>query len=71
MLNPSGVKIWRPRQLYLGHGERNYVSAEKRHEKGDASVFDAPVEVEHGGDSRRNKLATYVDEKGVVYKPKL
>ncbi|CAG9983313.1 unnamed protein product [Clonostachys byssicola] len=71
MLTPSGVKIWRPRQLYLGHGEREYVEVEKRKEKPDAAIFDAPVEVEHGGDSKRNNLATYRDERGSIAKAKL
>ncbi|CAJ2506668.1 Uu.00g078540.m01.CDS01 [Anthostomella pinea] len=64
MLNPSGVKIWRPRQLYLGEGEREYVEADKRKEKANATPFDAPVEVHHGGDSKRNRLASYKDAAG-------
>ncbi|KPM36215.1 Citrate synthase [Neonectria ditissima] len=71
MLNPSGVKIWRPRQLYLGQGERDYVEIEDRKLKEDSKVFDAPVQVNHGGDSRRNHLATYKNERGEVSKPKL
>lgn len=57
MLTPSGVKIWRPRQVYLGSGERNYVDARARKEKPDSTVFDAPVAVAHGGDSKRFELA--------------
>ncbi|KAI0020851.1 citrate synthase-like protein [Xylariomycetidae sp. FL0641] len=64
MLNPAGVKIWRPRQLYVGEPEREYVDAGERQKKRDASVFDAPVEVPHGADSRRNELASYKDETG-------
>ncbi|KAI0011661.1 peroxysomal citrate synthase [Xylariaceae sp. FL0662B] len=64
MLNKSGVKIWRPRQLYLGEGERKYVEVENRKEKANAALSDAPVQVQHGGDSRRNELATYKDETG-------
>lgn len=71
MLNPSGVKIWRPRQLYLGEGERDYVETENRVQKADRSVFDGPVEVSHGGDSKRNELATYKDERGQTFRPKL
>lgn len=71
MLNPAGVKIWRPRQLYLGHGRRDYVDIEDRQTKEDAKVFDAPVPARHGGDSKRNRLATYIDGKGEVLKPKL
>ncbi|KAH8662166.1 citrate synthase-like protein [Xylariales sp. PMI_506] len=61
MLNPSGVKIWRPRQLYLGVGERQYVETEDRVENAGASVFEAPAAVHHGGDSRRHLLATEID----------
>ncbi|KAI1503319.1 peroxysomal citrate synthase [Biscogniauxia marginata] len=67
MLNPSGVKIWRPRQLYLGEGQRDYVGAEKRKEKENSTVFDAPVPVHHGDDSKRNELATYKDERGQTW----
>ena len=71
MLSPSGVKIWRPRQLYMGSGERDYVEVIDRAEKSDKNVFDAPVQVSHGGDSKRNQLATYKDERGEIYRPKL
>ncbi|KAF5123422.1 Citrate synthase [Metarhizium anisopliae] len=71
MLNPSGVKIWRPRQLYLGEGQRDYIQAERRGQKTGAGAFDAPSQVSHGGDSKRNKLATYRDERGEILKPKL
>ncbi|KAF2963396.1 hypothetical protein GQX73_g10176 [Xylaria multiplex] len=64
MLNPSGVKIWRPRQLYLGESERDYVEAEDRTEKANATVFDAPSAIPHGDDSKRNAMATYKDETG-------
>jgi citrate synthase len=57
MLNPA-TKIWRPRQLYQGHGQRDYIDVQNRSEKSDGGVFDAPTEVEHGGDSRRVQLAT-------------
>ena len=30
MLQAGGVKIWRPRQIYLGAGKRDYVPIEKR-----------------------------------------
>jgi citrate synthase len=71
MLNPSGVKIWRPRQLYLGEGERQYVDVSDRQVKAGSTVFDALVEVSHGGDSKRNNLATYKDERGAILKPRL
>lgn len=68
MLTPSGVKIWRPRQLYMGEGERDYVDVQRRLGKADAAT---PAEVTHGGDSKRNNLATYRDENGAIVKPKL
>jgi citrate synthase len=71
MLQPGGVKIWRPRQLYMGSGERDYVDISERKDAKDSTLFDAPVEVSHGGDSRRNRLATYKDAAGIEYKPKL
>ncbi len=64
MLNPSGVKIWRPRQLYLGETARDYVETEDRKEKPNAGILNAPVPVSHGGESKRNELATYRDETG-------
>jgi citrate synthase len=66
MLSPGGVKIWRPRQLYVGEGEREYMDIETRREKDGKSVFDAPVKVNHGGDTKRHELATYKDELGRV-----
>jgi citrate synthase len=71
MLNPSGVKIWRPRQLYLGEGERSYVEVEQRQRKEGATAFDAPVKVTHGGDSKRSLLASFRDERGNLIKGKL
>ncbi|KAI3336960.1 citrate synthase-like protein [Xylariaceae sp. AK1471] len=67
MLNPSGVKIWRPRQLYLGEAERNYVDAENRKEKMNATVFETPSTIQHGDDSKRNAMATYKDERGQAW----
>lgn len=32
MLQKGGVKIWRPRQLYVGSGERKYVNDDGREE---------------------------------------
>ncbi|KIH91039.1 citrate synthase [Sporothrix brasiliensis 5110] len=59
MLDPKGVKIWRPRQVYVGEAARDYAALEARQEKKDATVFDAPVKVAHGGDSKRNQLAMH------------
>ncbi|GAA5998023.1 uncharacterized protein JCM10292_002269 [Rhodotorula paludigena] len=33
MLSPQGVKIWRPRQVYVGEGERAYVPLKERKER--------------------------------------
>lgn len=71
MLTPSGVKIWRPRQLYVGEGERNYVNVEDRPTDTDPGPFGAPTQVLHGGDSKRSKLATFTNESGHVFKPRL
>lgn len=71
MLTPSGVKIWRPRQLYIGEGERNYVDVEGRESASKDGVFGAPSQVSHGGDSKRNQLATFTNERGDILRPKL
>jgi citrate synthase len=68
MLQSGGVKIWRPRQLYVGEGARDYVDARDRQAKDNAGVFDGPVEVLHGGESRRNRLAIQGD---MAAKPRL
>jgi citrate synthase len=70
MLNASGVKIWRPRQLYVGEGQRDYVDLNAREQRSDMGAFDAPSQVSHGGDSRRNKLAMAKD-KGDTLKARL
>lgn len=44
MLNPKGVKIWRPRQLYVGEGERDYINMDTRQEV-DATPASSPTEV--------------------------
>ncbi|KAN0065772.1 hypothetical protein ACQY0O_000902 [Thecaphora frezii] len=67
MLQKGGVKIWRPRQLYIGEGEREYIELEARKDKWESTLFDAPVDVHHGGDSKRNLLATFKDENGKVH----
>lgn len=46
MLNPKGVKIWRPRQLYVGEGERDYVNMETRKEV-DPTPASSPTEVRY------------------------
>lgn len=43
MLQQGGVKIWRPRQLYVGEGERDYVPIGQRRN----GSKEEPVPVEH------------------------
>lgn len=45
MLQKNGVKIWRPRQLYIGEGERDYVEIEKREEKPSGDPTKVPSKV--------------------------
>ncbi|KAJ7593258.1 peroxysomal citrate synthase [Mycena floridula] len=57
MLQEGGVKIWRPRQIYVGEGKRDYVPVEKRTAvEGQGKV---PSEVLHSGISKRTELATF------------
>lgn len=68
MLQPGGVKIWRPRQLYVGEGARDYVERGNRNKKPSATVFDSIVQLNAGaGDSKRHQLATYKDETGSTW----
>jgi citrate synthase len=67
MLQSGGVKIWRPRQLYMGEGARDYIEVRDRTEAGASGALQAPVSVPHGGDTKRNDLATYKDELGNVW----
>ncbi|KAH8924608.1 citrate synthase [Atractiella rhizophila] len=66
MLQPGGVKIWRPRQLYIGEGERNYAPLEQRKEKENQDPTSQPAMVAHFW-SKRNFLADY-DEKSAERK---
>ncbi|KAH8891737.1 peroxysomal citrate synthase [Thozetella sp. PMI_491] len=67
MLSSGGVKIWRPRQLYIGEAERSYIDEKDRIEQPGAGVLSAPVSVSHGGESKRNDLASFKDETGQVW----
>jgi citrate synthase len=49
MLSPSGVKIWRPRQLYLGPSTRDYVPLEERTSAFQVGVGMEPSVIEHSG----------------------
>lgn len=52
----GGVKIWRPRQVYVGEGKRDYVEMAKRLEA--ASAAEEPSKVQHIF-SGRHFLATW------------
>ncbi|RPD60118.1 peroxysomal citrate synthase [Lentinus tigrinus ALCF2SS1-7] len=57
MLQEGGVKIWRPRQVYVGAGKRDYVPVEEREKVEGAKQ--TPSKVEHGGITKRTMLATF------------
>ncbi|GAA5908866.1 uncharacterized protein JCM6883_004192 [Sporobolomyces salmoneus] len=60
MLQKGGVKIWRPRQLYVGEGEREYQSILERGEDNKAQLGSQPTKVPHNSSKRtfiaRSKL---------------
>jgi citrate synthase len=57
MLQPEGVKIWRPRQIYVGEGKRDYVPVDKRVAvNGDKKT---PHPVVHSGITKRTMLAEF------------
>jgi len=58
MLNPTGVKIWRPRQLYVGAGVRDYVAMDERKDKNPEDPKAHPSTVGHAT-STRQMLASY------------
>ncbi|KAF9267838.1 peroxysomal citrate synthase [Marasmius fiardii PR-910] len=57
MLQPGGVKIWRPRQVYVGFGKRDYVPVEDRAPV--EGLKKAPSPVPHSGISKRTMLAGF------------
>ncbi|OSD06613.1 peroxysomal citrate synthase [Trametes coccinea BRFM310] len=57
MLQEGGVKIWRPRQVYVGPSKRDYVPVEERVPVEGAKQM--PSRVEHGGITKRTMLATF------------
>ncbi|KAI0833527.1 peroxysomal citrate synthase [Trametes gibbosa] len=57
MLQEGGVKIWRPRQVYVGPSKREYVPVEDR--EGVEGARQTPSRVEHGGITKRTMLATF------------
>lgn len=52
MLQKGGVKIWRPRQVYVGEGERVYEGIEGREEKGKGVKGAEPAKVAHPTSTR-------------------
>ncbi|KAI0264480.1 peroxysomal citrate synthase [Gloeopeniophorella convolvens] len=57
MLQEGGVKIWRPRQVYVGAGKRDYVPIGKRVVVQGPKA--APLPVLHSGMSKRTELAEF------------
>ena len=46
MMARGGVKIWRPRELYVGEGKRDYVNMQER-KPAKPSLGSEPSEVRH------------------------
>jgi citrate synthase len=69
MLSPDGVKIWRPRQLFVGAEVRDYVDIEDRKAE-KQEVGSEPTEVPHLF-SKRAFLAQYKDKKSEARPSKL
>ncbi|KAI0027877.1 peroxysomal citrate synthase [Vararia minispora EC-137] len=57
MMQQGGVKIWRPRQVYVGAGKRDYVPVEQREAVRGLKV--EPAAIPHSGISKRTELADY------------
>ncbi|KZP25196.1 peroxysomal citrate synthase [Athelia psychrophila] len=57
MLQPGGVKIWRPRQIYVGAGKRDYVPVDERTAVQGEKM--TPTPVAHSGISKRTQLASF------------
>ncbi|KAJ7158658.1 peroxysomal citrate synthase [Mycena filopes] len=57
MLQTGGVKIWRPRQIYVGAEKRDYVPVDER--VAVEGPKKTPSVVEHSGISKRTSLASF------------
>ncbi|KAF7424199.1 hypothetical protein PC9H_009503 [Pleurotus ostreatus] len=57
MLQEGGVKIWRPRQIYVGAPKRDYVAMEQRVPV--EGLREMPSAVAHSGISKRTMLASF------------
>lgn len=60
MLQEGGVKIWRPRQIFVGAGKRDYVPLEERSTVEGPKKSPSPIA--HSGISKRTMLATFKDK---------
>ncbi|KDN43792.1 citrate synthase [Tilletiaria anomala UBC 951] len=70
VLQSSGVKIWRPRQIYVGEAAREYVPMDAREQQlrhNEPDFRKTPVPISHGGDTKRRALATFKDQLGRVH----
>ncbi|KAJ3073309.1 hypothetical protein HK102_006033, partial [Quaeritorhiza haematococci] len=56
-LEDPDAKIWRPRQVYIGHQKRSYIPLEHRDNKGSAPIL---THSETSAKAKRSALATYV-----------
>ncbi|TFK49950.1 peroxysomal citrate synthase [Heliocybe sulcata] len=59
MLQEGGVKIWRPRQIYVGSGKREYVPMAERANNVEGDPKKTPSAVHHSGMTKRTMLASY------------
>ncbi|KAI3614889.1 peroxysomal citrate synthase [Moniliophthora roreri] len=59
MLQPGGVKIWRPRQVYVGASKRDYVPVEDRVPVEGLKKTPSPV-VHSGPTAETNMFATFI-----------
>ncbi|KAJ3930546.1 MAG: peroxysomal citrate synthase [Lentinula lateritia] len=57
MLQPGGVKIWRPRQIYVGASKREYVAVGERSPV--EGLQTTPSQISHSGISKRTMIATF------------
>ncbi|KAJ7650174.1 peroxysomal citrate synthase [Roridomyces roridus] len=57
MLQEGGVKIWRPRQIFVGAGKRDYVPMDARTPV--EGLKKSPSVLEHSGISKRTSLASF------------
>ncbi|PBL03575.1 peroxysomal citrate synthase [Armillaria gallica] len=61
MLQEGGVKIWRPRQIYVGAAKRAYVPLDARVPV--EGLKETPSPIEHSGISKRTLLASFKGQK--------